>query len=189
MNKKIIKEKIILTCKKLKAQGLLPGASGNISIREKNSVFITPSQIDKEELSIEDISEIDINGSLLNSIKPSSEYILHLEIYKKRNDVKAIIHTHPPFVIAYSITKAKIDYNLTVEFPLIVGKISFCPFKTPGTIELARAAASNIKDSSALILENHGLVCVSTDLNKAKIITEEVENFLKIKSFSFKILL
>jgi len=180
MNKKIIKEKITLTCKKLKAKGLLPGTSGNISIREKNLVFITPSQIDKEDLKISDISEIDIQGRLLNSVKPSSEYLLHIEIYKKRKDVNAIIHTHPPYVIAYSITKSKINYNLTIEFPLIIKKIAFCPFKKPGTTELAKLAASNIKNSNALILENHGLVCVASNIEKAKIITEEVENFFRI---------
>ncbi len=181
------KKEIILVSKRLKALGILPGASGNTSIKLKDRILITPSMVDKEDLNINNISEIDFKGNMLNSVKPSSEYMLHLEIYKKRKDANAIIHTHPPYTVAYSISKIEPDYNLTVEFKLIVKNIKFCSFEKPGTVELAKKVADMMDDTNCVIMENHGLVVCAEDLSTAKILTEEVENFFRI-NFLVKLL-
>jgi len=175
-----IKKKLLKICKKLKNLKILPGTSGNLSVIKNDTIFITPSGINKEELEPTDISQITINGHLIKGPKQSSEYMLHTHIYSKRKDVKAIIHTHPPYTLAYSITGLKPDYDITVEFKMAVGKLEFCPFITPGTQELAQKAAEKLKDSNVLVLRNHGLVCVSDSLEKAAEMTEEVENFFKI---------
>ncbi|MEF3280372.1 MAG: class II aldolase/adducin family protein [Elusimicrobiota bacterium] len=180
MNEKTLKKQIILSSKKLKNSGMLPGASGNISIRFKDKIFITPSMVNKEDLKLADISEIDLTGKILNSKKPSSEYQLHINIYKIRKDINAIVHTHPPYTIAYSIAKIKPDYRLTVEFNLIVKNLKFCPFEKPGSTKLALKVAEYLKDSNAVVMENHGLVSIGSDLTSAMIINEEVENFFKI---------
>jgi len=175
-----IKKEIITQAKKLKQLNLLPGSSGNLSYRDKNIIYITPSGIDKDELKINDISEIDINGNLINGIKPSSEYRLHLEIYKKRNDINSIIHTHPPYTIAFSISKLKPDFNLTVEFKIFVKNIVFTKFKEPGSFDLAKEVSKKAIYSNVIVLQNHGLVVLSDNIKKGRIITEEVENFFKI---------
>jgi L-fuculose-phosphate aldolase len=175
-----IKKEIITQAKKLKQLNLLPGSSGNLSYRDKNIIYITPSAIDKDELKINDISEIDINGNLINGIKPSSEYRLHLEIYKKRNDINSIIHSHPPYTIAFSISKLKPDFNLTVEFKIFVKNIVFTKFKKPGSFDLAKEVSKKAIYSNVIVLENHGLVVLSDNIKKGRIITEEVENFFKI---------
>jgi L-fuculose-phosphate aldolase len=175
-----IKKEIITQAKKLKQLNLLPGSSGNLSYRDKNIIYITPSGIDKDELKINDISEIDIEGNLINGIKPSSEYRLHLEIYKKRNDINSIIHTHPPYTIAFSISKLKPDFNLTVEFKIFVKNIVFTKFKEPGSFDLAKEVSKKAIYSNVIVLENHGLVVLSDNIKKGRVITEEVENFFKI---------
>lgn len=174
------KKNLIKICKKLKNLNILPGASGNLSVKINDTIFITPSGINKEDLKPTDISQITINGSLIKGPKQSSEYMLHTHIYSKRKDVGAIIHTHPPHTLAYSITGLKPNYDITVEFKMLIGKIEFCPFMLPGTKELAEKAAKKLKDSNVLVLRNHGLVCVSESLEKAAEMTEEVENFFKI---------
>lgn len=176
----IFAKKIIKAAYTLKKIGLLPGASGNISIRYKDKIFITPSGISKDTLKIKDISIIDINNRFINNIKPSSEYRLHTQIYKTRSDINAIIHTHPPYTIAYSFFKQKINYNLTAEFSTIIKKISFCPYIKPQTIELARYAAKCSLKSDIIVLKNHGLLCLSKDIDMAMILSEEVEQFFKI---------
>lgn len=177
MNKKGIKEAIIFYSRKLKRLNFLAGSSGNLSIRYKDIIFITPSQKDKEDLKINDISEINLEGKVLNKITPSSEYLLHCYIYKNRKDINAIVHTHPPFTIAYSITRTKYNPHLTVEckYP-----IKFARFIPPGTKELALEVAKKVKDTNAVILENHGLVSAGETIEKATILTEEIENLFKI---------
>jgi len=180
-----IKKELVKASKKLKELNLIGLLSGNISYRKGDIIYITPSQINKKELKPNNISEIDINGNILNKIKPSSEYRLHLEIYKKRKDINTIIHTHPPYTIAFSVSKLKPDFNLTVEFKILVNNIEFCDFKKPGTQELAQKAAEKSKYSDVIILKNHGLVVLSQSIQKGIIISEEVENFFKINFIVF----
>lgn len=174
------KKQIIEISKTLKYLGIMPGASGNISVRKGGRILITPSGIDKSKLRLNQFSVIDINGKILNNIKPSSEWQLHAHIYRTRKDVNAIIHTHPPYTITASITNMKIDRNITAEFNLVVGNIAFTEYRKPGTKEIAEAAAKASLKSNVIVLKNHGLVCLSKDLNTAQILTEEVEQFFKI---------
>lgn len=176
----VFAKKIIIAANTLKKMGLLPGTSGNISIRYEDKIFITPTGISKDSLKAKDISIIDINNRFINNIKPSSEYRLHTQIYKTRPDINAIIHTHPPYTIAYSFFKQKINYNLTAEFNIIIKKISFCPYVKPQTIELAKLAAKCSLKSDVIVLKNHGLLCLSKDIDMAMILSEEVEHFFKI---------
>ena len=179
----VIKKELINASKKLKRLGLLPAFSGNLSYRYNDVIYITPSMVDKEELRINDIAKIDMKGRSLNEIKPSSEYRLHIEIYKKRKDIKSVIHTHPAYTIAFSVSKLKPNFNLAVEFEVLVKNISFSKFKQPGSIELAKEVANKVKDSDVVVLENHGLVVVSDSIKNGIAITEEVENFFKINFF------
>ena len=81
---KIIKETIIKNYNLLLKKGMNLGSEGNISIKFKEKIFITPSGIDIKNLKTEDISIIDFEGNVNNGVKPSSELDLHLLIYKKR---------------------------------------------------------------------------------------------------------
>ncbi|MBP7795276.1 MAG: class II aldolase/adducin family protein [Elusimicrobiales bacterium] len=180
MKKDGIKKEIIKICIKLKDLGFMPGASGNVSVKSGDIILITPTSVSKDELKIKDISEIDINGNTLNGITPSSEYKMHLEIYKTRKDISAIIHSHPPYSIAYTLSKKKINYNITAEFNMVIKKIGICKYLKPSSYELAVDAGKKSKYSNAIVLKNHGIVCTSDTLKNAMIITEELENFFKI---------
>lgn len=180
MNKNDIKKEIVRTAKRLKKMGFMPGSSGNISFRYNDIIYITPTGINKENLKIEDISEINMDGRILNSITPSSEYLLHLEVYKKRADISSITHTHPPYTIAFSVSNTKPNFNLTAEFKFLVKKIAFCKFKQPASLELAKEVSKNSLKSDVLVLINHGVVILSDSFEKSIILTEEVENFFKI---------
>ena len=70
------------------------GSEGNISYRQKNEIYITPSGIKTSNLKPNDISKVDLNGKILNKKKPSSEILLHLWIYKNHKDTRAIVHSH-----------------------------------------------------------------------------------------------
>ena len=91
---RIIKETIIKNYKLLLQKGMNLGSEGNISVKFKEKVFITPSGVDIKNLKIENISIVDFEGNLNNRVKPSSELDLHLLIYKKRKEINSIVHCH-----------------------------------------------------------------------------------------------
>ncbi|MCX7905540.1 MAG: class II aldolase/adducin family protein [Elusimicrobiales bacterium] len=177
------KAKLIIKYSKiLKDEGILPGSSGNISIRIKDRIFITPSGISKDELTFKKISQIDINGNILNKIPPSSEYKMHIEIYRKRPDVNAIIHAHPQFVLICLECNIKLKY-ITVEFEKNVGKPIYLGYLKPGSNKLAKKVAEASLKSNLIILQNHGIVTIGKDISQARIIAEDAENLFKINYF------
>ena len=93
-------------------KGLVSGKSGNISARFKGEngdiIAITPTLKSLSELIEEDIVLVDIDGNILTKGKPSSEVNMHLEIYKRRPDVNAIVHTHSPYATGFAHSSKKI---------------------------------------------------------------------------------
>ena len=173
---------IIKYSKILKQQGFMPGCSGNISIRKGDRIFITPSSKLKDELKPEEISCINLSGKVLNSIQPSSEYRMHIQIYKERDDVSAIIHAHPTFVLIYTECGLNINYY-TVEFKKLIKKPEYVKYEEPASVELARSVAKAVKKSDLVILKGHGVVAVGKDLSSARAIVEDCENLFKINYF------
>ncbi len=175
---------IIKYARLMKESGIFPGSSGNISVRLRNRIYITPAGISKDELSEKLLSCIDINGNMINTIKPSSEFKLHIEIYKRRKDINAIIHAHPPFVLICMNSGMKIDYSLTVEFRKIAGKMAFVEYEKPGSDKLAQKAAIAASKSNIILLERHGIVAVGKNISEARIIVENTEYLFMINYFT-----
>ena len=167
--KEMEKEEIAYFMKRLYSRGLTTTSGGNISMRkDSSSILITPSGPDKGRLTAETICEIstDVKNFSLNH-KPSMETLLHLEIYKRRSDITAIIHAHPPWTTALSAAGKKIKTNLTGESRFILGEITIVPYALMGSEELAMAAAKAAAKTDVLIIENHGPVCLGLSLEDA----------------------
>jgi len=167
MNKKNIAEQIIKYCLEMEKDGLTSGTGGNISIKNDNKIYITPSGIDYNELMPEDISELDEYGNFSGIGKPpSSEKEFHFKIYKTRPDVKSIVHTHSTYACVLGCLKK--------ELPPIHYLVAAAGKKVPvagyagfGTKELADEICSVIHDSNAVFMANHGLVSVGKTLYQA----------------------
>jgi L-fuculose-phosphate aldolase len=163
------KEEIAYFMKRLYSRGLTTTSGGNISLRESNgSILITPSGDDKGRLTAETICEISTGGKNPSSHqKPSMETYLHLLIYKRRGDIKAIIHAHPPWTTTLSATGKKIKSNLTGESRFILGEITRVPYALMGSEELALAVSEAATNADVLLMENHGPVCLGLSLEDA----------------------
>ena len=164
---------IINTSKKIYDDGLVSGKAGNISKRIKGSagdiVAITPTLRSLSDLNEEDIVLVDMDGNVLTKGKPSSEVGMHLEIYKKRIDVNAIVHTHSTYATGFAFSEKKL--KITESFGEI--KNPYFPiieYEKPGSDELAKSAGENIEDTDVLILKNHGVICVGDSLKEAKLL-------------------
>ena len=150
-------------------KGLVSGKSGNISARFGNVVAITPTLKSLSNLCEEDIVLVDMDGNVLTKGKPSSEVNMHLEIYKKRSDVNAIVHTH-------SNKKLK---RLEGFGPIVTPYLQSIGYEKPGSDELAKNASEGLGREDVLILKNHGVICVSDCLKEAMLLAVFVEETAK----------
>lgn len=179
--KKHIQE-IIDTGNNIYQKNLISGKSGNISKRIKGSygdiIAITPTLKSLSGLNQEDIVLVDLDGNTLTSGKPSSEVNMHLEIYKKRDDVNAIVHTHSPYATGFAFSNKSIK-RFEGFGEIINPYLPSIEYEKPGSSELAKNASECIGDSDVLVLKNHGVICVSENLKEAQSLAVFVEESAK----------
>lgn len=172
------RNQLVIYSRKLIDTGLTVGTGGNLSIfnRELGYMAITPSGIEYYDLEPNDIVITDLNGNVVEgSLKPSSEYEMHAIVYRNRNDVNAMVHTHA----IYSTTISCLNINLPAVDYLVAfsgGKDVRCAKYAPfGTKELAENAYKAMKGRKAVLLANHGINCVGKTIDEAFAITEQLE--------------
>ena len=163
-------------CKLLSA-GLTTGTGGNLSIfnRKEGLVAITPSGVPYETMTDSDIPLVGLDAKVVEGgRKPSSELGFHLALYTKRPDIQAVVHTHS----VYATTIACLNWEIPAVHYLVGycgRKVPLAPYATFGTPELARNVAESIGEGHAVLLANHGLVAVGSDLEGAFTVAEEIE--------------
>lgn len=164
--------------RRLYNQGLTTTSGGNISHRVSDNVIaITPSATDKGTMRWREVGLMSISGeNLTPELKPSIESGMHLLIYRKKTDIRAIVHAHPVFASAFTAMNLTIDTDLTAEAKAICGDPVLVPYALMGTKELAHLAAESILKSEILLLENHGVLAVGKSLLQAFDRLEVVEN-------------
>ncbi len=172
-------EEIVTICKRLHARNMLAAADGNVSYRiSDDEILITPSGISKAFMSPDQIAIINLKGDVLTG-KPSSERLMHLEIFKKCSDAKAVVHAHPPTAIAWSIAKPelkKLPSDCLSEVILATGDIPFVPYARPGSSQMAEVLIPFLPAHKAMILRNHGAVAWGEDLDEAYRGMERIEH-------------
>lgn len=164
--------------RRLYLQGLTSTSGGNISLRiNEDLIAITPSATDKGRMKWKEVGILSILGeNLTPELKPSIESGMHLAIYKRKPEIKAIVHAHPVCASSFTAMKAEIETNLTAEACAILGTPVVVPYALMGTADLAAAAADYIEKSDILLLENHGVLTTGDSLLQAFDKTEVLEN-------------
>ncbi|MBE0653515.1 MAG: class II aldolase/adducin family protein [Bacteroidales bacterium] len=162
-------DQITLVISRIYHRGLTTTSGGNISIIDENGdIWVTPSAIDKGSLRRSDIVCVKKDGTVIGRHKPSSEFPFHKAIYDYRPDIKAIIHAHPPGLVAFSIVRQIPDTNVIPQAKNICGPIGYATYALPGSEELGESIARVFdKKYNAVIMENHGTVVGGSDLSQA----------------------
>ncbi|GLO63359.1 L-fuculose phosphate aldolase [Vibrio sp. MACH09] len=175
MNRKQLSQEIIDTCLEMTRLGLNQGTAGNISVRYDDGMLITPTGIQYEQLTPDHIVYVDAEGNFEQGKLPSSEWAFHLACYQAREEANAVVHNHAINCATISILNKPIPaihYMVavtgTTEVPCI-------PYATFGSVELATNVAKGIKQSSAILLGNHGCIATGDSLAKALWVAHEVE--------------
>ena len=179
-----ISERIAKAGRELHEHGLVKGNSGNISakIPSTDTFLIKPSGAHMEKLKPGELVLVDLKGrKIKGKLNVSLETPMHTAIYRVRKDVQAVVHTHPPTATAFGIAKTAI-LPLQIEmFMILPNGVPVVPFKMPGSKALASAVQKNIANYDAIILENHGIVTVGTNIEAACSLNEMVEEAAKIQ--------
>ncbi|ODN30321.1 aldolase [Fervidobacterium thailandense] len=173
---------------KISAEGFTKGTWGNISVRDGEYVYITPSGIPYDVLEVDDVCVLSMNGDTVYARKkPSSEYMMHLEIYKARPDVHAIVHTHPVFSTVVSICLKSIPPVVEDAVMILGEELQVSDYALPGTIELACEAVKALGKNNCVFLKNHGLVTVGETIHEAFVASQLAEKTAQIYIEALKI--
>jgi len=164
---------------RLSSSGLSEGSTGNLSVRVTNGMLITPSGIAYDLLHPESMVCVGWDGSFSGSLKPSSEWRFHRDIYLARPEVGAIVHAHPIYSTALAIRRTPIP-ALHYMIGVVGGKMIPCaPYATFGSEALSDHALEALMGLKACLLANHGMIAVGSDLAEAMRIAIEVEVLAK----------
>lgn len=180
-NRKDLSKQIIAACLKMREDGVNQGTAGNISVRFKDGMLITPSGMPYEIMKPEDIVFVNSKGESEKDKIPSSEWRFHLSILKDNPNFNAVIHNHAVYSSMVSILN--IDYIPAIHYMVGVAggnKIPCAKYATYGTQELCDNISSAMKGYKACILNNHGLVASDETLQKAYHVMMEVENLARL---------
>ena len=181
------KQLIAEVTKQSYADKLVAGTSGNLSIfdREQNLMYITPTSYPYERLLPEDIVVVDQEGNIVEGPhKPSSEWRLHMELYKAKPEVNAVVHTHSPYATAFAVNNRGIPIILIEMVGYLGGDIPLAKFALPGTVEVGLEAVKCMEGKTSCLLANHGALAVGADLWQAYTRAVYVEDAAHIYSLA-----
>ncbi len=162
-------DQLVMFMERIYGYGMTTTSGGNLSILDDNGdIWITPGSIDKGSLTRNDMVCIKPDGTIVGNHKPSSEYPFHQRIYKARPDLKAVLHAHPPALVAFSIVRKMPDTNLIPNVKFSCGDIGLAKYGLPGSTDLGdKIAAEFAKGFNTVVLENHGVVVGSDTMFNA----------------------
>ena len=181
------KEQVALFMGRSYERGLTTSTGGNFSMRVGSVMLITPSGLDKSSLKAEDIAEVDIETgkNLTPDKKLSIETEMHRLIYKKRPDCVSVMHSHPTFCCLYSASNESIDTTLIAESWYLLDRVVKIPYALMGTKELAERVSDYAgRGGNALLLENHGALCIGKSPLNAFDRLECLEQAAKLSALS-----
>lgn len=163
---------------------LMTSNDGNISVRmDDGHILITPSGISKGRLHTEDLLVVDLDGNIISAItdrRPSSETPMHLEVYKQREDVRAVVHAHPIFATTLTVSDLEFPVDVLPEVLLTLGNVPITAYATPSSHEDADAIRPFVKDHNALLLCQHGSLTYGKNLDEALMHLERIEHVSEI---------
>ncbi|HWS28601.1 MAG TPA: class II aldolase/adducin family protein [Clostridia bacterium] len=160
------KNDMLAVGKRLAEKGLLIGKGGNYSVRvDEDRILITASGFCKSEISPEQISLVDMQGNLLEGLKPALDIRMHLEVYRSMPEIRAIVHSHPYITTGIAMSNYTFEGFCMPEAMLDIGGIEVTDFSVPTTEQVPAVVHKAIvknPDVRALVLKGHGALCLSS---------------------------
>ena len=173
---------IIEIGRRLHQRAYVASNDGNISVRlDAERLLTTPKGVSKGFMSPDMLVVTDYEGrKLAGERDPSSELPMHLAVYRRRADVTAVVHAHPPVATGFAVAGIPLDRAVLAEVVTTLGSIPIAEYGTPSTQELADAVDRHIAVHDGLLLANHGAITVADGLLRAYYKMETIEHFARI---------
>src|SRR5256885_6951477 len=173
---------IVEVGRRMYARGYTASNDGNISVRlDAGRLLMTPKSVCKGFMTPDMMCITDLEGKKLQGDRdPSSETLMHLEVYRQRPDVQAVVHAHPPTATGFAVAGIPLDRAVLAEVLTTLGSIPLAEYATPSTAELPDAVRKYIKAHDGMLLANHGALTVGGDLMSAYFKMETIEHFARI---------
>jgi L-fuculose-phosphate aldolase len=177
-----LRSDIVEVGRRMYARGYTASNDGNISVRlGADRLLMTPKGIAKGFMTPDMMCVTDLDGRKLQGDRdPSSEMLMHLEVYRQRPDVQAVVHAHPPTATGFAVAGIPLTRAVLAEVLTTLGSIPIAEYATPSTSELPAAVRKYIKAHDGMLLANHGALTVGADLFAAYFKMETIEHFAKI---------
>ena len=179
-----LRRRVTKAGKQVYDQGLVRGNSGNISARipRTDFIIIKPSGLSLGFMKPEDLVLVQLKEQKgKGETNVSKEVLMHTSIYETRDEVGAVVHTHPTSATALAIAGIEVlplQIEMFIHHPK---KIPIIPFEPPGSKELAEAVSIKMKDCDAVVLENHGIVTVGSTVEEACNLNMMVEDAARVQ--------
>ena len=179
-----IKELMCEIGKRVYNRGMVASNDGNFSVKLNDNEFLcTPTGVSKGFMTPEYICKVDAKGNVIEAnpgFKPSSEVKMHMRIYEKRPDIKAVVHAHPIYATAFAINGMALEDPIMPEAVLFLGGVPLAKYGTPSTMEIPDAIEEFLPYYDQVLLENHGALAWGADILSAYHKLESVEFYAEL---------
>lgn len=169
---------------KLVDQGLVVGAGGNLSMRDGEDMYISPSGFDLKEIEPHQWVKVNITtGEVAGDLRPSSEVLMHLECFRKSEEIQAVLHAHPTYSVGVSSAGKDIP-ALFPDFPAMVKSVGYIDYVIPTTNLLAEKVAELVGKHEVMIMRNHGVLTLGKTMKEAYFFMQLTEESAKVYTIS-----
>jgi L-fuculose-phosphate aldolase len=177
-----VRRQIVRVCRRLYERGLIAGPDGNVSVRiSGDHILVTPRGFSKADVEEHDLVLVTLDGKRIGGKHDvSSEVAMHLAAYRARDDVRAMVHAHPPVATAFAVAGEGLPENVLPELTVLLGHVPLVPYATPGTSALPDAMAPFLPNHDAFLLANHGVTTLGRTVGEAHQRMECVEHSANI---------
>jgi L-fuculose-phosphate aldolase len=175
-----LKADIVEVGRRLYARGLIGGNEGNVSVRDEDVLYITPAATCKGFLTPDQIVATDLEGRPRQGGRASTEIHMHTAIYRRRPDVRAVVHAHPPTATGFAVAGVPLDRAITAEAVVTLGPVPVIPYGMPATTDLAEGVGQAICGAQAVLLAHHGALTVGDSLARAWERMETLEQVARV---------
>jgi len=173
---------IVEVGRRLYARGYTASNDGNISARlDDRQLLVTPANVCKGFMNGQMMVITDLDGKkIAGERNPSSEIQMHLEVYRQRPEIQAVVHAHPPVATAFAVAGIPLDRAVLAVVVTTLGSVPIAEYATPSTKELPEAVRKYVKAHDGMLLANHGALTLGSDVFAAYYKMETIEHFANI---------
>jgi L-fuculose-phosphate aldolase len=176
------RDDLVRVCHLIYEKGWVAMNDGNVSVRlQDDRILCTPTAVSKGFVELDDLIVVDMHGDRVEGTRePTSEILMHINVYSMRPDVQSVVHAHPPVATGFAAAGRALDKALLPEVIIGLGAVPLAAYGLPGTPALSEGMRPFIPNYDAVLLENHGCTTFGCDVWQAFFRMEVVEHFARI---------